>query len=247
MRLLSSMIVAWAAITAPDADQLSWLDQPRHGPLAVANPALSEPCDFWRTLEQVARQTGVRVGLENLDTCHSGGWGLSPGEGALDLSGLTLRMIFARVVEPRQEFAWTEIDGVVVVRPVEAWTSRENALHRTIMPFAVDKIHPHLALHAMLEAARPSMLHPHSDIQLSALGRRRFDPGATGLIDRPITIDFQGGSLLQALNAVTERFGGIWQVGYAGGFMRIDLQTRDLDEGSTGITVRLESNGSRQR
>jgi hypothetical protein len=247
MRLLSSMIVAWAAITAPGAEQRSWLDQPRHGSLAVANPALGEECDFWRTLEQVARQTGVRVGLENVETCHSGGWGLSPGDGALDLSGLTLRMIFARVVELRPEYSWTEIDGVVVVRPVPAWTSPDNALHRTIKPFAVDKMHPHLALHAMLEAAEPSMLHPHTDVQLSALGKRAFDPGATGEIDRPITVDFQGGSLLQALNAVTERFGGIWQVGYTGSFMRIDLQTRDLDEGSTGITLRLESNGSRQR
>jgi hypothetical protein len=76
---------------------------------------------------------------------------------------------------------------------------------------------------------------------LSSVERRRFDPAAIGLIDEPVTVRFRGGTLLQALNAVTEPFDGIWQIGYSGSFMHIALSAPDSREGVTHIAVRISA------
>ena len=82
------------------------------------------------------------------------------------------------------------------------------------------------------------MFQPHTDLQLSSLGRRRFDSAATGVIDRPITVVFHGGTIFAALNALTAPFEGIWQVGYTGDFMHIEVRTLEYEEGLTHIPAR---------
>jgi hypothetical protein len=159
MRHAVPILMAWAAVAQLGAAQARWLDVPVREPVIVANPALTGPCNVWRTLEQAARKARVRVGLE----------------------------------------------------------------------------------HLTLEAAQPSLVYPHTDLQLSSIGKGRDDASATGVIDRPIAVSFGRGSLLQALNAVTEPFGGIWQVGYSSGFMHVQPQTRDMQDGSILVPVRIDA------
>ena len=68
---------------------------------------------------------------------------------------------------------------------------------------------------------------------------RRFNPSAMGVIEQPIAVDVPGGSLLVALNVITVPFHGIWQVGYTGKVMHIEMRTLDFQEGSTLITASL--------
>ncbi len=237
MRGVLPVLFVAAAIVTP-AQEVSRLDQPVTHALAVANPSLTPPCHFWRTLEQAARQMRVRVGLESLPSCHPSGSGLYTGDDALEFRSATPRAVFSRIVELRPEYRWREIDGVVVVRPAAAWASRDHLLGRHVAPFVVEQTHPHLALHAMLEAGRPPMFYPHTDVWLSSVGARFFDVNAMGAIDHPIDVMFRGGTLLDALNAVSEPFDGIWQVGYSGAFAHIVLQTPDFEQGSTIISLR---------
>ena len=249
MHYLLSVLIIGALVTL-SANGSASLDVPIAGQFRVVRPGARKTCDLWTTIEQIARQSGVRVGLENPPGCPPGSTGRDAGEDALALDGLTPRAAFDLVMQLRPEFSWREVDGVVVWRPVEAWVNQSHALHRPVAAFAVAGVHPHHALHALLASAQPTLFWPHTDLHLSSLGRRLFDPNASGLIDRPISVNFPGGRLLDGLNAVTMPFGGIWQVANPGPlesgpirpgthFLRIAVQTLDFDEGNTGIMAHL--------
>ena len=242
MRHLIASLAVGVAIWTPSTDQTLTplrLDAPVEGAFTVADPAASGACSFWRTIEQIARRTQIRVGFQNSAGCAPGGAGLAPTEGAIDLQGSSPRAAFDHVVKLRTEFSWREVDGVVVIRPVSEWDAPADALNRPVTPFRSENVHPHHALHSMLENTQPVMFQPHTDLQLSSLGRRRFDSSATGAIDRLVTVQFGGGSLLNALNSVAEPLYGIWQIGYTGNFMHIEMRTLDFQEGSTHIVARV--------
>ena len=212
MRHLIAGFLVVAAIANPSTDQPSppsRLNLPVEGAFTVADPMARGVCGVWRTIEQIARRTRIRVGLQNSVQCPPGGAGLDPGESALDLQGFSPRAAFDYLVKLRPEFSWREIDDVAVFRPVEAWEAPTDSLSRAVKPFRSENAHPHYALHAMLKNTQPLMFQAHTDLVLSSLGRRRFDPSATGIIDRPITVQFAGGSLVSALNVIAEPFDGI--------------------------------------
>ena len=229
--------VAFAGLSTVPADAQSSLDVPMRGAVRVAALDSARPCDLWRTVEELGRLAGVRVGFENTRACVPGGRERRAYGPSLTLDGLTPRTAFDQIVQARPDFAWREIDGVVVMRPVAAWSDATHVLHRAVAPLALTSIHPHLALHEVLQAAQPSLFFAHQHAQLSSLGRRIDDPSATGLIDVPISVQFAGGTLLQALNAVAKPFGGSWELAYAGR-PHVELYTPDFDEGSTGLTMR---------
>ena len=237
--LIAGFLVA-AAIANPSTDQPSppsRLNLPVEGAFTVADPMARGVCGVWRTIEQIARRTRIRVGVQHSVRCPPGGAGLAPGDSAIDLHGFSPRAAFDYLVKLRPEFSWREIDDVAVFRPVEAWDAPTDSLSRPVTPFRSENAHPHYALHKMLENTQPVMFQAHIDLELSSLGRRRFDPSATGIIDRPITVQFGGGSIVSALNVIAEPFDGIWQVGYTGTFMHIEVRTLDFQEGSTLITA----------
>ncbi len=227
--------VMMALCTAHPRAQAS-LDVPVRAGIRVAALDSAKPCDLWRTVEEVARFAGVRIGFEHTPDCHPGGRERRAYGPAIALDGLTPRQVFDQIVQMRPEFAWREVEGVVVIRPVRAWQDPAHLLHRQVAPFAVARTHPHLVLHRLLQAAQPSLFQPHEDLQLSGLGRRLDDPAATGRIDLPSSVDFAGGTVLQALNAAARPYGGNWELGYAG-HPRLTVFAPDFDEGVTGLPL----------
>ncbi len=242
---LCGVVVAVLAAARPSA-QVS-LDVPVRAGIRVAALDPARPCDLWRTVEHVARFTGVRVGFEHTANCWPAGQERRAYGPSIALAGLTPRMVFDQIVRARPEFAWREIDGVVVVRPLAAWQDSTHLLHRPVTPFAVARMHPHLVLHRAAQAARPSLVLEHDEVgPLSVLGRRLDDPAATGRIDLPIDVEFAGGTVLQALNAVTRPFGGNWELGY-GGRPFFTVYTPDFDEGFTSLPLAAPAKGTTGR
>ena len=240
MRLVIASLLVGAAIANPRSDRPfapSRLDVPVEGAFVVADPMARGICGVWRTIEQIARRAQIRVGFQNSSGCPPGGTSLDATESAMDLQGVSPRAAFDYLVKLRPEFGWREVDSVVVIRPVASWDAPTDTLGRIVGPFRSEHTHPHHVLHTMLESTQPGMSLAHADLQLSSLGRRDFDPSAVGVIDRPITVQFAGGPLLNALNAIAEPFHGIWQVGYGGTFMHIEMRTLGFQEGSTLITA----------
>lgn len=234
MRHLLPLAFVGAAISVLGAQDISPLDVPIPGEFRVVDPALRRgPCSLWTAVEQVARQGRVRVGFENTPDCHPGATSLSAGDGALQLDGSTPREAFDHLIVRYPTFRWHELDGVVVMRPVSAWENPAAILHRPVSPFAVDDVHVHYAMHAVLESAKPTLFQPHNRAKLSVSGKRLLDPSAAVAIDAPVSVRFDGGTLLEALNAVTTPHGRIWQVGYLDDRLYISLQTLVFSEGVT--------------
>ena len=183
----------------------------------------------------------MRIGFEQTLDCWSAPWSGWPGGNSLSLEGLTPRQAFDRLLSHRPDYRWAEIDGVVVIRPVPAWAPEGSVLNGPVAAFAVVDDHSHYTLHAIFLSARPSLFHEHTDLQLSSSFQRLDDPRATAPIDAPISLRFAGGTLLQALNAVTQQFGGIWEVCYSahGDRLRsihVELRTLDAYGGATHLS-----------
>lgn len=249
MRHLLPAVLVSAAMSVLGAQDISPLDVPVAGEFRVVDPALRRgPCSLWTAVEQVARQGRVRVGFENTLDCHPGATSLSAGEGALQLDGLTPREAFDHLVARYPAFRWHEVGGVVVMRPVDAWDDPAAILHRPVAPFAVDEVHVHYAMHAVFESAQPTLFQPHTRAKLSVSLKRLLDPSATVAIDAPVSVRFAGGTLLEALNAVTAPHGRIWQVGYLGDRLAISLRTLDYSEGATTtVSAPFTHGGAKQR
>lgn len=186
-------------------------------PHGTVVPALdvARPCDLSRTVEGIARATGIRAGVEQPAGCVPGLRAKFP-LGGTPMAGRTARELLDELVKRRADYAWREIDGVAVVLPVTTWTDPNHLLRRAVPATAVADQHPHLALHALLDAA--GLLQPHEDVRLAAA------PDQHGHVPfRPVTVAFAGGTLLQALNTLAAHLGGHWELAYAGPGPRITM------------------------
>lgn len=237
-RLAGALILAALAVCAsvPVRAQRPSLDTPVPR-LRAAALKDNTPCDLWRTVEHISRFARVPVGFEHVGTCAPMGWGKTPEADALVLDGLTPRQMFDRVVSVRPDYSWRELGGMVVIRPVVAWTDAGNVLTRPVAPFTVSDRHPHQLLHDVYQAAQPSLFLPHQDARLSDEGLPLYDPPRP--FDRHVDLTFAGGTLLQALNAVAQRTGVRWELGYWGR-PHVSLYAPEFASGTTGLTMRVQ-------
>jgi len=95
--LVGSLVVALAQSVA--TQNVSKLDATVGGEFRIDNPLGRSPCSFWNVLAQLAQRAHVLVGFENTPDCWPRGGGASaPGEGALDLTGMTARQALDHLV-----------------------------------------------------------------------------------------------------------------------------------------------------
>ncbi len=133
------------------------------------------------------------------------------------MHGRTARVLLDDFVQRRGDYAWREADGVVYVLPTTTWNDATHLLRHSVPAFSVTNMHPHKALHVLLEAA--GLLRPHDDARLSAVPDDR--PGAA--VDQPVTFRFDGGTLLDALSALAARVGGHWELSFVGANPRVTI------------------------
>ena len=195
----------------------------------------SGDCALWTAVEQWARQARQRVGFEATRRCDPHRKVLDPGEVAVTFEEMSPIGALDGLLQLSPEFVWSEINGVVVIRPKVAWADPDSALNQAIGQFSVPAAHPHFAVHAALEAARPSLLIPHTDLDAGFM-RPRLAPAPAS-----VAFQFEGGSLMDALNAIISGFDGVWQVGYTGQTFHVVLHTLEFQDGGTSIPGRLRS------
>lgn len=237
MRHLILAVCAGVTLSGQAVRPTAGLDRPMGATVLIEDLTGRNPCRLWTALEQLARQAQVRIGFEQTLDCSPAPWVLRPYEGSLNLGGLTPRQAIDRVLSQRPDYRWAEVDGVAVIRPLVAWTPTGSVLNAPVAPFTVVDEHPHLALHTVFQSSQPSLFLEHTDLRLSGNGRRLDDPGYEGLIDVPVSVRFAGGTLVQALNAITGSFGGIWQAAYIPRgdhrhSLAVGLHTLELDGGA---------------
>ena len=221
-------IVAALAIYFGEAGA-SQLGPPTSRTFRLTDPRTGE-CALWTAVEQLARQARWRVGFEATTRCHPGRKTLEAGDVAVTFDGMSAIEALDGLLQLSPEFRWRELDGIVVIRPKLAWADPTNALNRAVGQFSVSGAHPHFAVHAALEAALPPLLVPHTELVAVSMGRPLLAQSSDG-----VAMQFDGGTLLHALNAIVGAFEGVWQVGYTGKTFYVVLHTFEFQEGGSTI------------
>jgi hypothetical protein len=112
-------------------------------------------------------------------------------------------------------YSWKTVNGVVVVRPGAAWTNPDDFLNQTVQAFVATDESVDEILHTALRVATPSLLIPHEDL-----------PRVGKLVSHSMTVEFSGGTVLDALNAILRAHGSAeWEVGYTGNHAMVVLST----------------------
>ena len=189
----------------------------------VTDPRSSD-CGLWTAVEQLARQARLRVGFETLHRCNPGRKALAPAEPSVTLRANSGKEAMAALIQLSPDFAWREFEGIVVIRPRDAWKDSSDPLNKLTDGFSVVNTHPHLAVHEALKSARPSLLIDHVDADTHSFGL----PVARG-----IDVEFEGGTLMQALNKILSDFEGMWQIAFTRNTFHVVLHTFEFEGAST--------------
>jgi hypothetical protein len=223
MRITFLPLLVLTFIATIETEQPLKLDVPVATQLQITDPRLLRPCDLGLVVPQVGRGLNAPVGFENGRDCWLTLQG-KPGpnrEHTEDLSGMSPRQALDHLIEFMPAFSWKEFDGVIAVRPRSAWSDPRNVLNLPTAPFEARNARLDDALHTMLDCVRPRASVPHEDI-----------PRPERAIDRPVTVRFRGGTLLEAVNEIARaRTGVYWQLAYDSlpGRATIEFGTFDSD------------------
>jgi hypothetical protein len=139
-------------------------------------------------LPELARAARVAMGIELLPPGEP-----RAGSEGVNVTGLSLREALTALMALDPRYEWRELDGVVVVRPLAAWTQPDHPLSRETGPARLEQatvVDAVNYLHALLE---PGM---------------RFTPERDRDVEAPrITVNAGRGPLLPLLNAIARSFG----------------------------------------
>jgi hypothetical protein len=213
------------------AQSPSKLDVPIKGGFFITDLGRLSPCAVGAVIVQVARQGSVLAGFESTPDC----W-LSPRFDPFDpevngqaLPGMSAREAFDQLMTLMPMYSWKDMDGVVVVRPKGSWDDPADVLNFPAKRFNAMNQRIDDVLHTLLARVVPVAFYPHEDV-----------PKAGRPIDRLVSVEFPGGSMLDALNAVVRAGGELeWQLGYTGGLATIAVTTFDWRGGSVMAPVAL--------
>lgn len=138
----------------------------------------------------IAGTARIPVGLE-IDRSLPEAEILAPG----DLDGLTIRAALDAIMRADPRYEWKDLDGVPVVRPHDAWRDPRNPLNRSVSVHWVDEP-PRLLLDRVIELLYG--FEPNS-------GDYSFD-------ERRLSVDIQGGSIVDVLNGIVRGGDLCWRV-----------------------------------
>ncbi len=206
------------------------LDVPVAPVFRITDPRLLRPCDFGLVVAQIAHASKIPMGFENTRDCSLTLRGVPHPDtaGTEDLAGRSPRQALDHLMTFMPAFSWKEIDGVIVVRPQTAWSDPHNVLSSPTGAFDVVDQTLDDAVHTLLHATGPKTMVPHTDV---ANPERR--------INRRVNVAFHGGTLLDALNAMSRSRAGLdWALGYsAPGFGDIQIGSADIHDGIVGAPI----------
>jgi hypothetical protein len=211
---------------------VSKLDRSQASSFRVNEPAGGGPCSMLELFSQVARQARVSLGYENVPGCWSNPRAAVPDSGGRMLQARTAHEAFDEVAALTGAFSWQEIDGVVVVRPVIAW-QEAGVLNVRVDAFQLTNVSLDEALCRALDVTKPRVR-----------ASRPQCARPLGRLEIPMSVDFAGGSLMDALTAIVRAKGGAeWHVGYSDERTTISISSLNrLGSSASALIARRGSN-----
>ena len=190
------------AFAAPAAQEIPPLERVI-GRNIVLRPA-DDHCLVPSLVSSIAREALVPAGVEYLPgTCDyrrppnedPGSW--------VPLVGMTVGEALERLVAFDPRYRWIESEGVILVRPIDAWGDEEHPLHEAIGEFEVAEEPLGVALHRLRA-------------RLIGTAERAWEfPPRTPEAARPLTLRLTAASAILALDAIVRAHGAlVWSVEY---------------------------------
>jgi hypothetical protein len=156
-------------------------------------------CTVPRIFAGLARRFELVAGVEYLRSPCAKIGGEPPSNGPfIDLHGLTIEEAFARLLAMDPRYRIADHDGVLVMRPVQAWADRSNMLNFTTPSFVVEDA----TLGVALETVTAAMVGESPWLE-------RF-PSTTEQSARRFTVKTHGTSAGATLEAIVRAHGAAW-------------------------------------
>jgi hypothetical protein len=190
----------------------SSLDSPR---VKLQIPSTVAPCDTIRIAHRIGLEADLPMGIESApeptaDECTD-----DTPQRLLPGPSLSARVALDQLVAGAPHYGWRDMNGVIVVRPSAAWSDVSHFLASPVAAFSATDTDMAQALAAISQPLGDRVLGPH--YRGWAASRKHA---------RSFAIRFEGGTLLDALNAVVRPRGDLgWTVSYCGGRAALDTAT----------------------
>jgi len=167
---------------------------------------------FRLLLTLIARSARVAIGFEEVagtPVPFDGNLSKIPSAVRTPLIGLTVAEALDALVLADPRYAWREQGGVILIRPVQAWTDPDHFLHHWFSGFRVDDSTASDLARTLYERFGA----PINQAEGGVLG----DPqGPDAGLEYRMSFDVPSGTMLETLNSVVRAHGGLgWMVHYA--------------------------------
>jgi hypothetical protein len=208
----------FVATLAAQAPQLPVTDRIIEEDMMVRLPLL--PCTVPQAAIRVAESLPVPIGLELVpEPCTEKGKEYPDQQDEVVLTGMSVSRAFDRLVELDERYVWSEVDGVLILRPGVTWFDPSHFLNRRIPLFRVKDGRMWAAmdaLHLALGGARG----PADDVW----------PARTPQSDRRFSVSLGATTVVDALNTVVRAHGSLrWTVEYCKPQARFEYATIRLN------------------
>jgi len=157
-------------------------------------------CSVPTTVVGLAKRFNLVAGIEFTPGECSAKWAKQrPAGEEVNLLGLTVEEALDKLVEIDRRYRWVESDGVIVIRPVDAWGDPKNFLNQISPAFVIDDKNLGGALDA-IASNLDDQPHRGSD----ALATR------TAQGSRTFSVHLRATSVVGVLNAIVKEHGAMW-------------------------------------
>jgi hypothetical protein len=171
--------------------------------LPASTDALAE------TLASIARDSGVLIGFETMLDVGSRTRGTKFGR---SLRGKTVGEALDLLMVVHKGYEWRSVNGVIHVRPQSAFADFNHFLNQAIGPLELTDALP---LHATFEAHRVFIPDCVVNHPIYTDQRDAFLETEEPAMRQPVTLSFNGGTVLDLLDAVIKAHGSLyWNVTY---------------------------------
>jgi hypothetical protein len=206
MRHLALLVAIAPALAAPAAQETQEIPPLERivGRNIILRPA-DNHCLVPSLVRSIARDVGLPAGVEHLPgacdyrrppNADPGSW--------VALIGMSVREALNTLTAFDPRYHWIESEGVILVRPLEAWGDEDHLLHQTIGKFSAEEEHAGILLNRLrarltdVREREPWLMTPQT-------------PDAA----RPLTFHLPATTAILALDAIVREHGSLtWVVEY---------------------------------
>jgi hypothetical protein len=164
------------------------------------------PCAVPTVASRIMELTGTPGGIEGVPGCATREPKPAPDGEWISLLGLTEREALDRLVALDRRYHWIETDGIVVVRPLDAWKDPRHFMNATFSGLTLTDQHLGCAVNALAAMLRGDAFTPVPC---------DWDYSRTEQEGRRFSVSLPTASILDAANAFVRAHGSMrWTLSY---------------------------------